>query len=240
MKKLGIVILLSFFISGCSAWEQSRAKTIEQKRDYLLKSGPQYVPSYLLHQTGVPQPPMSVNAVRNQLVAEGGETKEFIQGLVDKCFNSADKYCTVETYFEEKEKIERIKSKDTAKKTQFSVKKGDLFYCRVTIHQEGGPVDTTGMRVRVKDNVDSVGFLFPNGQQIISPKLDVVDSSSGERYGRATDGSVTVRASYDGHAYAIQLFDNMLVGQFNGAVVTHTSKLAFSGYIDVWGCEKVR
>lgn len=240
MKKMWIAILLPFFISSCSAWEQSRAKTIEQKRDYLLNSGPQYVPGYLLPQTTAPNPPISIRTLRNQLIADGGENKEFIQGLVDKCFNSADKYCAVETYYEEKEKIEQIRGKVKAKKTQSPVKKGDLFTCRIMIHQADGPVDTTKMRVRVKDNVDSVGFLFPNGQQIISPKLDVVDSTSGERYGRASDGSLAVRASYDGHAYGIQLFDKALIGKFNGAVVTHTSKLSFSGDVDVWDCEKVK
>lgn len=75
---------------------------------------------------------------------------------------------------------------------------------------------------------------------LFAPSLEVVDSDSGERYGRAADGSITVSASYDGHAYEIQIFNTLPVSQFNGAVVTHTSALEFAGSIDVFDCKKVK
>ncbi|HFD2062235.1 TPA: hypothetical protein ACF2D8_003110 [Serratia marcescens] len=232
MKKGSTVLLLSFFIVSCSAWDRGKAKTVEQKRDVLLKYGPQTVPGYLS------RTPIGIYDLRKQVVAYGGETKEFLTNLVNDCYNSADDYCTVEKYFSVKERIEHEKTKVETKNRQSPVKKGDLFYCRVTLHQAGGPVDSSNVHVRVKDNIDEVGFLFSNGYQIISPKLEVVDSASGERYGRSADNTKEVSASYDGHAYAITLLDKYAVQQFNGAVITYTSKLEFTGSIDVWGCEK--
>lgn len=240
MNKIGIVVLLSFFMIGCSAWDKGRAKTVEQKRDYLLEYGPQYVPGFLVPPSLVHKPPLSVTVLRTKLVDNGGETSEFLHRLVDKCFESSDRYCTVSLYYSENEKIESKRQKIANKNKQTSVKKGDLFFCRMRFNQASGPVDTSRMRVRVKDNVDSVGFLFPDDKQIISPKLEVIDSDSGERYGRAADGSITVSASYDGHAYAIQIFNTLPVSQFNGAVVTHTSALDFAGSIDVFDCKKVK
>ncbi|HGB3381207.1 TPA: hypothetical protein ACIVB2_000865, partial [Salmonella enterica subsp. enterica serovar Java] len=90
MNKIGIVVLLSFFMIGCSAWDKGKAKTIEQKRDYLLEYGPQYVPTFLVPQSLVHQPPLSVTVLRTKLVDNGGETSEFLHRLVDKCFESSD------------------------------------------------------------------------------------------------------------------------------------------------------
>lgn len=234
MKKISSVFLLSFFVVSCSAWDRGKAKTVEQKRDVLLKYGPQYVPGYLS------KTPLSIYDLRKQVVDGGAETKEFLNQLVDECYSSHLDYCTVEKYFSVKERIDREKIKVETKNRQSPVKKGDLFYCRVTFHQAGGPVDSSNIRVGVKDNIDTVGFIFSNGYQLISPTLDVVDSASGERYGRSADNTKEVSASYDGHAYAITLLDNYAVQQFNGAVITYTSKLEFTGSIDVWGCEKAK
>ena len=233
MKKFFSIISLSLLVSGCSAWDKGGAKTFEQKRDYLLKYGPQYVPNYLQPQTLIPQPPITVNELRNKLIANGGETNEFIKEVVSKCFASSfyDKDCTIAEYYRENERIEEKRKKAEEKSKQTPVKKGDLFYCRMTIHQAGGPINTSNARVRVKDNVDSVGFLFPNDHLIISPILRVEDPDSGMRRGNNDDFSLVVTASYDGSSYSIRLSN----------VVIDTYRLGLSDeVIDVWGCEKVK
>lgn len=230
MKNGCTVLLLSFFIVSCSAWERGQAKTVEQKRDFLLKNGPQFVPGYLS------KTPLSIYDLRKQVVNGGGETKEFLHQLVDECYTSHLDYCTVEKYFVAKEKIDKEKER----RNKVPVKKGELFYCKVKIHHELGPVDSTNIRVGVKDNIDTVGFIFPNGYQIISPKLEVVDLASGDRYGRSSDGTKEVGASYDGNSYSITLFDEYEVRKFNGAAITQTSKLEISGRIDAWDCKKAK
>lgn len=230
MKKASAVLLLSFFIVSCSSWDRGKAKTIEQKRDVLLKYGPQYVPGYLS------KTPLGIYDLRKQVVDDAGETKEFLNQLVEKCYSSHDDYCAVEEYFNAKEEIDKKKER----RNEVPVKKGDLFYCKVNINQATGPVDSTNVRVGVKDNIDTVGFIFPNGYQIISPELEVIDSVSGERYGRSSDGTKEVGASYDGHSYSITLLDEYAVRQFNGAVITQTSKLELAGRIDIWDCKKAK
>ncbi|MDN0031078.1 hypothetical protein [Serratia marcescens] len=130
MKNGCTVLLLSFFIVNCSAWERGQAKTVEQKRDFLLKNGPQFVPGYLSKM------PLSVYDLRKQVVNGGGETKEFLHQLVDECYTSHLDYCTVEKYFVAKEKIDKEKER----RNKVPVKKGELFYCKVKIHHELGPV----------------------------------------------------------------------------------------------------
>ncbi|MFV9180563.1 hypothetical protein [Serratia marcescens] len=230
MKKASAVLLLSLFVVSCSSWDRGKAKTVEQKRDVLLKYGPQYVPSYLS------KTPIGIYDLRKQVVDDGGETKEFLNQLVGKCYMSHDDYCAVDEYFTAKEKIDKEKER----RNEIPVKKGDLFYCKVKINQTTGPVDSSNIRVGVKDNLDTVGFVFPNGFQIVSPELEVIDSASGERYGRSSDGTKEVGASYDGHSYSITLFDEYAVRQFNGAVITQASKLELAGRIDVWDCKKAK
>lgn len=230
MMKAGAVFLLSLFVVSCSAWDRGKAKTVEQKRDVLLKYGPQYVPGYLS------KTPLSIYNLRKQVVDSGGETKEFLNQLVDECYRSHLDYCTIEKYFGVKEKIDKEKDR----RNKIPVNKGDFFYCKVKVHQATGPVDSSNIRVGVKDNIDTVGFIFSNGYQIISPTLEVVDSASGDRYGRSSDGTKEVGASYDGHSYSITLLDEYAVRQFNGAVITQTSKLELAGRIDIWDCKKAK
>lgn len=241
MKRVVFTLLMVSLLSGCSVWDKREANTIEQKRDYLLKYGTQYVPHYLLPQSLIPPAPASIYTVRNQLVNDGGETSEFLNRLVGSCFNSGDDNCTIAMYYKEKEKIEGKRQEISERNKQVPVKRGDLFYCRVTFNQAGGPIDSSGMRVRVKDNVDRVGFMFPNDTQFISPPLSVVNPDSGDRFGRSADGTREVAASYDGHSYSITLLDDTTMRRIGpGGIETYTSSLEMAGTIDVWGCDKVK
>lgn len=232
MKKVSIVLLLSIFIVSCSAYERGRAITLEEKRDFLLKNSQQYTPNYLS------KTPISIYELRNKVVSSGMETKEFLNILINRCYNSNGDYCALEVYYDAFNKIDQNNKKIKNRKEQTPVKMGDLFYCRVEFNVPSGPVDSSEMRVSVKDNVDTVGFLFSNGYQIISPELEVVDPVSGERHGNSSDGSFDVRASYDGGRYRITLFDDIMLRRFNGVVVTHTSKLGLAGSIEVFDCKK--
>ncbi|EAT6372210.1 hypothetical protein E5458_22665 [Salmonella enterica] len=117
------------------------------------------------------------------------------------------------------------------------VKKGDLFYCKVAFNPAGERIDS-GMRVGVKDNVNTVGFAFSNGYQLISPELKVVDEASGMRAGRADDQKITVIASYDGNSYSIDIYNKYILRQFSRGIIVDTEQTKHADRIDAYDCKK--
>ncbi|XUV82785.1 hypothetical protein ACREYP_04975 [Enterobacter sp. TMH.L2] len=224
-----IFILL---VSGCSAYDRGRAVTLEQKRDILLNESPKYAPGYLTKDK------VDIYTVRNTLLSNGGETKDFLKKLISKCYDSKVEYCAFEEYYNAYINNKRKKERDDLRKTKIPVKKGDLFYCKVSMHLSNGIVDTSYVRVGVKDNIDVVGFVFSNGYQIISPKLKVISSESGERAGMSPGGSLVVNASYDGSYYTIRLFDNHLYTEPDKDAVRHVLDFGSAGVIEAFDCKK--
>lgn len=224
-----IFILL---VSGCSAYDRGKAVTLEQKRDVLLKESPKYAPGYLTKDT------IDIYTVRNSLVSNGGETIDFLKKLIAKCYDSKVEYCAFEEYYYAYINDRQKKERDELRKTQMPVKKGDLFYCKVSTHLSNGIIDTNDVRVGVKDNIDVVGFVFSNGYQIISPKLKVISSESGDRVGMSPGGSLVVNASYDGSGYTIRFFDNHLYTEPDKEAVRHVLDFGSAGAIEVFDCKK--
>ncbi|EJV7846063.1 hypothetical protein SEZ80_003548 [Escherichia coli] len=232
MKRIILLILISISMYGCGAYERGRAVTLEQKRDVLLKESPKYPPGYLTKDK------VDLYTIRNELVASGGETQDFLKKLVDNCFDSSMYFCTFEQYYDAYDNFKKTREKNEKRKQQVAVSKGDLFYCKVDFHLPDRIIDSSKIRVGVKDNVDVVGFVFSNGYQIISPELKDIDSASGERSGMSPGGSLVVNASYDGSSYLIRLFDNHLDTEPSKDAIRYVLDLGSAGGIDIFDCKK--
>lgn len=240
MIKFIVFVFISFSLTGCShlynralKQEWGEAHTLQQKRDLLLRLSPSTTP---LHKEGLP---INAREARKQYLLSGDENDEFLKRLTTSCdIYTARSRCVYDFYVGAIEKNVENKQKIERRKMQSPVKKGDLFYCKASFDLPSGPVDSSHVRVGVKDNVDEVGFMFSSGYEIISPILVTVDSYSGKREGVANDGSIAVHASYDGHSYFIQLFNDTPINRFNGVVVTQTSKMVYAGSISIFDCKK--
>lgn len=238
MKK-GIIIALSLLISGCEhlherslnqAWDS--AQTLQQKRDLLLSLSK---PGMSVNTT---KGPKTTAEARNQYLRLGKEDDQFLEALTSSCTVFDADSCVYDYYVRAIEKIKEDDKKSKKMSKQTPVNVGELFYCKVKFNIASGPVDSSNIRVGVKDNVDVIGFVFSNGYQIISPKLRVIDSASGERSGMSPGGSLVVNASYDGSSYLIRLFDNHLDTEPSKDAVRYVMDLGSSGGIDIFDCKK--
>ena len=234
----GIIIAFVFLLSGCEHLHErslkqdwDSARTLEQKRDLLLmKSDPEKEVSNNLG------PKNTLDARRDYLLI-GKEDSDFLNGLVSSCTLFTAKSCVYHYYARATKKIIETNQNAYVRSHQNPVKKGDLFYCKVKLDLAKGIVDSTDVRVGVKDEIDSVGFVFSNGYQIISPKLKIVDTITGERQGMTPAGTMVVNASYDGSNYLIRLFDNHLDSEPNKDAVRYVIELGSAGSIAMYDCK---
>ncbi|EIZ4350400.1 hypothetical protein OE353_003297 [Salmonella bongori] len=249
MKKIYSVLLISVLLSGCGyQYERGRdresAGTLQQKRDVLLKWTPFTV------NNRHPGDPSNVYEARRNYIGHGEESDEFLSGLISQCYNSTSDLCAYDYYVNaanaENEKIiaEQTKVANEYKQQAISerskklpVKKGDLFYCKVAFNPSLERTDS-GIRVGVKDNIDTVGFIFSNGYKLISPVLKVVDEASGIRAGQTDDKAITVIASYDGNSYSIDTYNNYILRQFSRGIIIDTEQTEHAGRIDAYDCTK--
>ena len=96
------------------------------------------------------------------------------------------------------------------------------------------------MRVEVKDNIDTVGFIFSNGYQVISPRLKLVNQYMGLRSGVSDDGTIAVVADYDGDRYTINTYRKYILRRFTGGIVIDTKQTDSPGIITAFDCKKAK
>lgn len=217
---------------------------MQQKRDVLLKWSPFEVKSRLIDD------PINVYEARRNYIGNGQESDRFLSDLISSCYNSTSDVCAYNYYVnaakrEDKEYREKQRKvageygdlliEERNKKTK--VKKGDLFYCKVSINPVAEPIDS-GMRVGVKDNVDTVELVFSSGYKITSPELKITEPASGLRTGTSNDGSNTFIATYDGNQYVIDTYDKYILRQFTGRVLIDTEQREQVGRIIAFDCHK--
>lgn len=239
MNKIIVIILVSLSLAGCQRLqdraldqEWDSAQTLQQKRDLLLKlskSPP--------HKPGAPK---DVSEARQQYLNVGEENDDFLKGLTSSCNVINADMCVYDYYVRTKGIIDDKKKKVEARRNKIAVRRGDLFYCKVEFHLPNRIIDSRNIRVGVKDNIDTVGFVFSNGYQIISPKLEIVDAASEERQGMSAGGSLVVNASYDGSGYMIRLFDGHLDVETDKEAIRYVLDMGSSGGIDISDCKKAK
>ncbi|ELE7969919.1 hypothetical protein RCA18_002621 [Salmonella enterica] len=249
MKKIYQVLLISALLSGCGyQYERTRdresASTLQQKRDVLLK----WTPFTISNRH--PGDPSNVYEARRNYIGHGEESNEFLLGLISHCYNSTSDLCAYNYYVnarkvrDKKKYAEQIKISNENKQRSIGernkktpVRKGDLFYCKVAFNPAGERTDS-GIRVGIKDNIDTVGFVFSNGYQFVSPKLKIVDEASGMRAGRTDDKTITVIAGYDGSNYSIDTYNTYILRQFSRGIIIDTEQTGHVGRIDAYDCQK--
>ncbi|MGK0688370.1 hypothetical protein ACSFC0_23770 [Serratia marcescens] len=251
MKKVSTVLLLSFFLTGCGyqydrARDRESANTLQQKRDVLLKWSPFEVKGRSMDE------PINVYEARRNYIGGGEESDKFLSDLISSCYNSTSDVCAYDYYVnaakregdEYREKQRKIAGEYSAllieeKNKKTKVKKGDLFYCKVALNPVAEPVDS-GMRVSVKDDVDTVELIFSSGYKITSPELKITEPASGLRTGTSNDGSNTFVATYDGSQYVINTYDKYILRQFTGKILIDTAQREQVGRIIAFDCQKTK
>jgi len=227
MKKLCCVVLSCLILSGCGyQYERNRdreeAKTLQQKRDVLLKWSPFEI------KNRSPDDPYNIYDARKRYIGNGEESDSFLTGMISSCYSSLSDECAynyyVAAYNKDWNKVKKKQSeiadsynnKIIKERTQkIPVKKGDLFYCKVAINPAKNLVDS-GLRAGVKDNINNFGVIFSNDNQIVSPELKVTDSASGLRTATSVNGTETFIAEYDGASYVITTYNKYEVTKILG------------------------
>ncbi|QGH64141.1 hypothetical protein [Serratia proteamaculans] len=249
MKKASTVLLISFLLTGCGyqydrARDRESANTLQQKRDVLLKWSPSEVKNRSIDD------PINVYEARRNYIGSGEESDRFLSELISSCYNSTSDVCAYNYYAnaakKEGEEYREKQSKVAGEYSDFlieernkktKVKKGDLFYCKVSINPVAEPTDS-GMRVDVKDNVENVELVFSSGYKFMSPELKITEPASGLRTGVSNDGSNMFIATYDGNQYVINTYDKYILRQFTGKVLIDTEQREQVGRIIAYDCHK--
>lgn len=260
MRKLIFLSIIFFLITGCttSEYEKSRdfesAKTLQQKRDVLLKWGQDGVASW---DSGLPS-----NAIkaRGEYLKYKDEDDIFLKGLVDSCYNSSSNKCTYdyymsatkdakdkedETYKNEMDEI--IRKGNTELLSKVKSNPGDSFKCKLSISLNSlDEIKDSGTRVVIKD--DGYKFIMYKGreEQIQSPALKEKNDGTGLRVGFSDDGLISGIASYDGNFYQINLRNEVIrrriyttmVGSSIPYLISDTKEHETAMVLYAFGCKR--
>lgn len=250
MKKACCVILSCLILSGCGyQYERSRdrdeAKTLQQKRDVLLKWSPLEI------KQRSDNSPYNANDARRRYLEHGEESDSFLEGLVSACFTSKSDVCAYNYYVDADNKYwSELKKEQTKIADSYSnqlvderlkkvaVTKGDLFHCKVSLFPGVKNTDS-GLKATVKDDVSSFNIEFSNGFKLKSPILKVTEPSSGTRTGGASSDGMVFMASFDGSQYSIDIYERMTMTQILGwRYIASTQLNEFSNRINLFDCKK--
>ena len=260
MRKVIFLSVMSIFIAGCttSKHEKSRdfesAKTLQQKRDVLLKWGQDGIASW---DSGLPS-----NAIkaRNEYLKYKNEDEIFLKGLVDSCYNSTSNKCAYnyyllaiksaknkesEIYKNERDEIIRKGNAELLSKVKTSP--GDSFKCKLSISLNSlDEIKDSGTKVIIKD--DGYKFIMYKGseEQIQSPTLKEKNDGTGLRVGFSDDGLIAGIASYDGDFYQINLRNEVIrkriyttmVGSSIPYLISDTKEHETAMVLYAFGCKK--
>ncbi len=224
MNKILALSILSFSLSGCitPSYEKSRdfesAKTLQEKRDVLLKWSPNE-----LNPLGSNLPSNAMDA-RNRYLKYSDENNEFLNGLINQCYRSTSSVCAYNYYWnaakleEEKEnkkyddmRNEFISKNNLERGLKVKATPGDTFKCKLSINTKGfDKVKDSGVGVIVQDAGDRFLMRIGNNENIQSPALKEIDDGTGLRVGIAEDNLITGIAAYDGKFYQIDLKDEVI------------------------------
>lgn len=250
MKKACCVILSCLILNGCGyQYERNRdrdeAKTLQQKRDVLLKWSP-----FEIKQRGE-NSPYNVNDARRRYLQHGEENDLFLEGLVSACFTSTSDVCAYNYYVDADNKYwSGLKKEQSEVAVDYSntlandrlnkkaVTKGDLFYCKVSL-STGVKNNDSGLRASVKDDISFYSVEFSNGFKLKSPTLKITEPSSGIRTGGSSSDGMVFMASFDGSQYSIDVYEKMTMTQILGwRYISETNLNEFSNRINLFDCVK--
>ena len=262
MRKVIFLSVISFFIAGCTTSEHERsrdyesAKTLQQKRDVLLKWGQDSITPW---DSGLPS-----NAIkaRDEYLKYKYEDDVFLKGLVDSCYNSTSNKCAYnyyilatknaknkeeETYKNERDEIIRKGNAELLSKVKSSP--GDSFKCKLSISLNSlDEIKDSGIKVIIRD--DGHNFIMYKGRdnQIQSPTLKEKNDGTGLRVGFSDDGLIAGIASYDGSFYQINLRNEVvrrhiyttMVGSSIPFLISDTKNDETAMVLHAFGCKKFR
>lgn len=232
MKKACCVILSCLILSGCGyQYERSRdreeAKTLQQKRDVLLKWSPFEI------KDRSPDGPYNVYDARRRYIGHGEESESFLSGMISSCYNSTSDTCAYHYYvdaanadykkqmdLQEKDFNDRKLSNIEERKSKIKAVEGDSFICKLHVsNSQAEPRHDSGIRVKVKENTDTFTMMMSNGDYIESPELKEFQDGSGLRTGFADNHMLNAIAAYDGDFYQLVINQKVIRRYYHTSMV---------------------